>query len=63
MPDLAVCTVCGLHSFGIPHELSYSFALLHLSDGSKDLWSNFFLYFPFLCLCYFKINQSRLINY
>ena len=47
MPDLAVCNVCGLHSFGIPHELSYSFALLHLSDGSKDLWSNFFLYFPF----------------
>ena len=37
----------GLHSLGIPFELSYSFAPLHLSDGSKDLWSNFFLYFPF----------------
>ena len=38
MPDLAVCNVCGLHSFGIPYELSYFFAPLHLSDGIKDLW-------------------------
>ena len=45
MPDLAVCNVCGLHSFGIPHELSYSFAPLHLSDGSKDLWFYVILFF------------------
>ena len=57
MPDLAVCNVCGLHSFGIPHELSYSFAPLHLSDGSKDLWSNFFLYFPF-----YVFTTSKLIK-
>ena len=58
MPDLAVCTVCGLHSFGIPHELSYSFALLHLSDGSKDLWSNFFLYFPFYVFATSKLIKA-----
>ena len=45
MPDLAVCNVCGLHSFGIPHELSYSFAPLHLFDGSKDLWFYVILFF------------------
>ena len=47
MPDLAVCNVCGLHSFGIPHELSYSFAPLHLFDGSKDLWFYVILFFSF----------------
>ena len=58
MPDLAVCNVCGLHSFGIPHELSYSFALLHLSDGSKDLWSNFFLYFSFYVFATSKLIKA-----
>ena len=41
----------GLHSLGIPFELSYAFAPLHLFDGSKDLWFYVILFFSlFFCL-------------
>ena len=50
----------GLHSLGIPFELSYSFAPLHLFDGSKDLWFYVILFFSFFLSLLIKCNKKQI---
>ena len=50
----------GLHSLGIPFELSYSFAPLHLFDGSKDLWFYVILFFSFFLSLLINCNQKQI---